>query len=925
MKNTKLFQLKCSLFALMITGSFQSHAQTAGDDCSVATLLTAGTSCVTANYNNIGATSSSGVANPTCGFYSGNDVWFFVVVPVSGKLQIEVNNVSGINRGWAIYTGVCSSLTQLTCVSASNYAINNPSLGGQMLYVRVWNRNSLSGGTFSICAWEPNTAANDFCSAAVPLSVSTSCSFLLYTNIGSTAEPTSVAPNPTCGFYQGGDAWFTFVMPASGQARVETNNVAGGINPQFAVYSGTCGSFVQLNCAQLINAVNINNLSLAGQTLYIRVWDYNSAFTGGDFQLCVWEPNTPANDFCVAAISIPVNTSCSFSTYSNVGSTAESASVSPNPTCGFYQGGDVWFALVMPASGHLQVQTNFVSGGINAQVAVYSGSCGSMTQVGCGQSNDLLNIHNHSLGGQSLYVRVWNHNSAHTGGNFQLCAWEPNTPENDFCANAFPLTVDSACSYTISTNIGCTAEAVGISPNPTCGFYEGADVWFTVVMPTSGLLAVNKNDIADMNAQFALYSGTCGSMTQISCSVSGSTIYLNNVSLAGQTLYLRVWNTNTNKGGTFGICAYDTTCQITITNVSTTNTSCPNTSDGTILVSAYCANCTGALQYSINNGGLYQSNNTFSGKGIGTYIIKVRDQADASCFAVWPGNPVSIFSDGTLTYFYGDYDGDSYGNISVVLASCSVPPAGYVTNGLDCDDFNPEIHPGATETCNGFNDDCDSVRDEGCIILNLKVYLEGYYAGAGGMLPALLNSWLSIKPDTNINAFYCDTVRVELHESTAPFSLVKSIDRMLFTDGSIYASYSDLSLLNNSYYIVIKHRASLETWSSAPITILNTPNMYDFTSFISNAYGYNMIDVGVIYGEDPSFAFFSGDISDPSFGRGYQDGIIESQDYADMENAVYQIFKGYTPEEITGDGIVESLDYGIMETNVYFIISVVRP
>jgi hypothetical protein len=38
---------------------------------------------------------------------------------------------------------------------------------------------------------------------------------------------------------------------------------------------------------------------------------------------------------------------------------------------------------------------------------------------------------------------------------------------------------------------------------------------------------------------------------------------------------------------------------------------------------------------------------------------------------------------------------------------------GYSVCGTDCDDGNDGVHPGATESCNGLDDDCDGVTDEG--------------------------------------------------------------------------------------------------------------------------------------------------------------------------------------------------------------------
>jgi hypothetical protein len=56
-------------------------------------------------------------------------------------------------------------------------------------------------------------------------------------------------------------------------------------------------------------------------------------------------------------------------------------------------------------------------------------------------------------------------------------------------------------------------------------------------------------------------------------------------------------------------------------------------------------------------------------------------------------------------------DGDADGYGSAP-ASCPPPPDAAPLAG-DCDDTNPAIHPGVTDVCNGVDDDCDGVWDEG--------------------------------------------------------------------------------------------------------------------------------------------------------------------------------------------------------------------
>jgi hypothetical protein len=39
-----------------------------------------------------------------------------------------------------------------------------------------------------------------------------------------------------------------------------------------------------------------------------------------------------------------------------------------------------------------------------------------------------------------------------------------------------------------------------------------------------------------------------------------------------------------------------------------------------------------------------------------------------------------------------------------------------VTEDLDCNDNNPNIRPAAPEVCDGVDNDCDGIVDEGCLI-----------------------------------------------------------------------------------------------------------------------------------------------------------------------------------------------------------------
>ena len=84
--------------------------------------------------------------------------------------------------------------------------------------------------------------------------------------------------------------------------------------------------------------------------------------------------------------------------------------------------------------------------------------------------------------------------------------------------------------------------------------------------------------------------------------------------------------------------------------------------------------------------------------------------------------------EGVKTTFYRDADGDGYGTAATSTQACTAP-AGYVNNNSDCDDTKASVHPGATELCNGIDDDCDNQVDEGTA--NTTYYKDGDGDGYG--------------------------------------------------------------------------------------------------------------------------------------------------------------------------------------------------
>ena len=155
-----------------------------------------------------------------------------------------------------------------------------------------------------------------------------------------------------------------------------------------------------------------------------------------------------------------------------------------------------------------------------------------------------------------------------------------------------------------------------------------------------------------------------------------------------------------------------------------------------------------------------------------------------------------------------------------------------------------------------------------------------------------------------------DTITVELNASLPPYSIVDQTKIILNSSGQGTGKFYS-AVTNTPYYLVIKHRNTIETWSALPQTFTNSELSYDFTSASTKAYGNNLKLVG------SKWCLYGGDVN--------QDGIVNSQDLNSVFTDNINGIAGYKLTDLNGDLYTEIRDLSIVFINNIFGVSRFRP
>ncbi|KAA9345715.1 T9SS type A sorting domain-containing protein [Adhaeribacter soli] len=392
------------------------------DECSGAILLPVTTTCSPTR----GSLALATVSKPTyCGSFDRyKDAWYKFIAPASRNVRISVSAKTSIQPQIEMFQDTCGALRSMGCPDwnmDSTLTLNYFKLvPGQTYYFRVLNNATYitRDPDFEVCVTDYPIVANSICSGAVTLPVNAPnvCNAVNGTTTGSFAEPGLQG----CSGTADDNAWYKFTATQANH-RVQVKG-AIGFDPVVEMFTGSCGTFTPVACADnttvgLTENLDVNGLTI-GQTYFVRVYHQLPEYGSGNFSICVQErPLPPINDQCVNAITLAADTICNPVTGTVLNATESLRGCSGTAAT------DVWYKFTALGPENTITVTN--TGDADLVTELLSNSCSAPNSVMCrdtavASGNEIIKFAGATVG-NTYYVRVYAYNQAITNGDFTIC------------------------------------------------------------------------------------------------------------------------------------------------------------------------------------------------------------------------------------------------------------------------------------------------------------------------------------------------------------------------------------------------------------------------------------------------------------------------------------------------------------------------
>ena len=344
----------------------------------------------------------------------------------------------------------------------------------------------------------------------------------------------------------------TFVDPVNGTGAALVATAVYGGSGQQIIFDGIAGT------------VNVTGLATTTQ-YYVKVYEYlrcgagpfDSFYNVSTGTNQVTFSTLTNNDLCANAITV----ACGSTTVgTTAGSTNDNAAVCGISNVTIQSTSGVWYKFIGNGSA---VTASTCSSGVNVdtRLNVFSGDCGTLTCItgnddnpGCTGFGLTSSVTFSTALGTDYYILVYGFSSnslSFTLGVTCATACSPVTTNNS-CLTSENISLNTP----LNSNNSCAFPSIGTLA-PTCGstFASYYDTWYAFNSDSFTSLSVSLVN-GTSTAGFAVYSGACGTLTQIN-STCTPTVPVTINTAANTDYFIRVFSTSIATRGNFTLSVTD--------------------------------------------------------------------------------------------------------------------------------------------------------------------------------------------------------------------------------------------------------------------------------------------------------------------------------------------------------------------------------